>query len=242
MTSNILTFSKLRELSMDLHRNDSKSFLAFVNSLEGINIFEKFKQFLLVWKNDISYDIHLNLEGKSMKVQVGYIYNELSVPIESSVWVSSSNVKMLLNIPENFSDDGILPVHNLISEICIDEMKISLNSLPDDERMAILDNLPANIYNLVLNTVINDKTKVVGLDNRNLEKFKLNFFTNDSMVFLKRLVMNYDENYFRDILFHLSKRIDYRIIQDSTIHDVDYFVQKYSVEMERSNGQSQLSL
>jgi len=51
---------------------------------------------------------------------------------------------------------------------------------------------------------------------------------------------NYSEDYFRDVVFVLSKRVDGRILMDSTMVDVEYYLKKLQEERETQNDSMRL--
>jgi hypothetical protein len=108
------------------------------------------------------------------------------------------------------------------------------------ERKSIIDSLPAKVYNTILREILKNKSKIVGFDNSALSDFKFNFLTNDPYFFLKGLFGNFGEDYFRDVIFHLSKRVGGDILMSSTPSDIEYYIQKYSEEMKTQNDGLQI--
>lgn len=47
---------------------------------------------------------------------------------------------------------------------------------------------------------------------------------------LKGLCHPYGEDYYRDIIYHLSSKIDGNILLNSTMRDIDYYVDKLNTE------------
>jgi len=96
----------------------------------------------------------------------------------------------------------------------------------------IIDKLPAKVFSNILEVLAKDKTKVFKFENKALENIKLNFYTNDSFLFLKSLFGNYSKEYFQDVIFFVSKRISADILMNSDLKDVNFYIKKYSDEME----------
>jgi hypothetical protein len=76
---------------------------------------------------------------------------------------------------------------------------------------------------------------MIGFNNPILSNFKFNFLTNEPYLFLKGLFTNFGEEYFRDVIFHLSKRIGGDLLMMSTPSEIEYYIQKYSEEMKNQN-------
>jgi hypothetical protein len=47
---------------------------------------------------------------------------------------------------------------------------------------------------------------------------------------VKGLFFSYDMDYFRDIIYYLSKKIDGRILMESTMMDVEYYIDKMKTD------------
>jgi hypothetical protein len=112
---------------------------------------------------------------------------------------------------------------------CIQVNKFS--DLNDSQKM-IIDKLPAKVFSNILEVLAKDKTKVFKFENKALENIKLNFYTNDSFLFLKSLFGNYSKEYFQDVIFFISKRISADILMNSDVKDVNFYIKKYSDEIE----------
>jgi len=85
---------------------------------------------------------------------------------------------------------------------------------------------------MIFTKISNDSSKVVTFNNPMLKNFRFNFLTNEPYVFLKHLFSNYSEDYFRDVIFHLSKKIDGKLLMDSTPLDIKYYIEKFSSEVD----------
>jgi hypothetical protein len=110
-----------------------------------------------------------------------------------------------------------------------------IDFLDEYQKRLIIDSLPAKVYSTVLNNIIKNKEKILIFNNPILDKFRFNFLTNEPYLFLKGLFGNFDELYFRDVIFHLSKRIDGNILMNSTPIEIEYYIEKYADEMKSQN-------
>lgn len=231
-----ITFQKIKEITEELQKSNTKNLIDFCNSFDGDNVYSKFKNILISWNNDVSYELSLNINNKATKLGISYIISQIKDFENNYLTISQDNIIINLGIPKNFSDNtDILPMYELIHDINISGLYLNLYHLSYDDKKKVIDNLPAKIYNLLLNNILKDKSKVLQFDNDFLSNMRLNFLTCEPFMFIKGLLLNYNEDYFRDVIFHLSKRIDGKLLVESTPLDIEYYIDKYSKEVESQN-------
>jgi len=234
---NEITFKDLKNISQSILKNNDKVLIDYLNSFEGCNIFEKFKNILINWEQDVSQSLNLNFNDKSTKIALSYLISEIASDIGSQLKINEENLEIIIDIPKSFDIivQETIPIYSLIQYICISGISIDLTDLSTQSRKDIIDNLPAKVYNIILKEIISNKSKIIGFNNPILSNFKFNFLTNEPYLFLKGLFTNFGEEYFRDVIFHLSKRIGGDLLMMSTPSEIEYYIQKYSEEMKNQN-------
>jgi hypothetical protein len=233
-----ICFRDLKKISQSLERKNTEVLLDYFNSYEGSNVFEKFRNILKSWEYDVSPSLSLNLTDKPVNISLSYILSELPENLGKEIEIVKDDLKIILDIPKTFDtivQEETIPIYSLIQQINISGISINLIDLSVQEKRSIIDSLPARVYNTILNKILNNKDKIVGFNNPVLSLLKFNFLTNEPCFFLKGLFNNFSEDYFRDVIFHLSKRIDGNILMDSTPLDIEYYIQKYSDEVRTQN-------
>lgn len=232
-----ITFRDLKKISGYLERGEDLFFCDYLNQFEGVNIFEKFKNILTSWDFDVSNSIDLNLKGKGISVQLDYIISTIPEYMEDEISVKNQNLKCNFSIPSKFvPNDDILPIYEILSYIEINDVALDLRKVSEQEKTEVIDKFPANMFNLIIDEILKTKGSVLTFDNPVLEDLSINFLTNDPFFFLKGLFIPYGKDYFRDITFHLSRRIGSETIMDSTMKDIDFYIEKYSEEMENNKN------
>ena len=227
-----ITFADLKDMSESLVKGDVEIFINYINTFKGINVFEKFKNILKIWNGDVAPTLNLNLNDKPTKIQFSYILSQIN-DIELDYKIKNTESEIIVGVPETFQTvDDFVPVYDIVKNIKIFRVDIDFKNLKAQDKKTIINNLPANVYNWVMGIVLREKASTVTFDNPALEQFKLNFLSNEPYMFLKGLFSNYDDLYFRDVIFHLSKRIDGQILMQSTPAEIEYFIERYSKEME----------
>lgn len=217
-----ISFDLLKKIS----ENDDTFLIDVLNSFQGDNIHEKFLNILKCWERDVSYDINLVVESSLVKVMVSHIINECG-RVSSDDILIGDDIKFFLNFPEKFDNksDSMFP-YGVIKKIKKGDVEINLGEYLEN----IVDVLPAKMYNQVLSVVKDPKNKKVNFSNRMLKNLSINFLSYDPFIFLKNLFHPFNDDYFRDIIYYLSKRIDSSFLKESTIFDIEYFIDKMNEE------------
>jgi hypothetical protein len=232
-----LSFEKIKEISEWLDTNQEIKFYEFINSFEGENIYQKFKNILIKWEYHVNDYLTFTIDGSQTKIPIFYLLQELTDDIQSPKVFSNDYFSFELQIPKTFQpSDQHTPIYDLISSISINDVYLDFNQLSRENKQIIIDKLPANLFLKVMRGLIADQSKIFKLNNDSLSKFKINFYTNDVMSFLKNLFSNYSKEYFQDIIFYLSKRMSCDAILYSDIKDIDFYVKKYNEEMEQQKN------
>jgi hypothetical protein len=233
-----ITFSDLRKICQSIQKNNENFFVDYLNSFEGNNIHEKFINILKDWEQDVSYTLNLNLNNKPTKITLNYLISSIPLTLGSGMEIKNQEFEVYLDIPKSFDTivQETLPMYSIIQQINMFGIFIDLSDLSINERKNIIDNLPAKVYNKILKTIVNNNTKTVSFDNNSLDNFRFNFLTYEPYLFLKGLFNNFGEDYFRDIIFHLSKKIDGDLLMQSTPMDIEYYIQKFSEETQNQSS------
>jgi len=206
---------------------DEDFFMDYLNKFKGDNIHEKFVNILKNWEKYVSYTINFNIKEKNIKISLDYLVKELNKFSTQPTWFEHSNIKVLVDIPSKFVKElNILSVSNFIKKIEYGNFVIDFTELSDEVKDEMLEKLPADFYNKMIQFLINAEDKKVILQNAALENMEINFLTSLPYEMVKGLFYSYDMDYFRDIIYYLSKKIDGKILMDSTIMDIEYYIDK----------------
>jgi|694.fasta_scaffold00683_20 hypothetical protein len=228
-----LTFLKLKEVAEIIDTNQNQKLCDFFNEFEGDNVYQKFKTILKFWEYHVNDTLTFNPNGKQLNLQISYLLNELSDEIESGLYFENDDFNCELQLANTFVyDGGNMPIYNLIKNINISNVSLNLSDLSFYDKKMVIDKLPAKIFSNLIDILSKDKTKIFKLENKALENIKLNFYTNDPFLFLKSLFGNYSKEYFQDVIFFISKRISADILMNSDVKDVNFYIKKYSDEIE----------
>ena len=229
------TFSDFKRVSDYINIGYEDKIVEYLNSFDGDNIHEKFKNILAIWEKDVSYTLSFNVKDVPTKVQLSYILTQFR-DISDAITFTHENMEMTIGIPDQFEIGSIVPIYTVLHQIKFSGITVDLTKLLIEEKTKIIDNLPASIYVAILDVIMKEKNKYLSVDMEFLKDFKINFMSNSAYMFLKGLFSNFDDYYFMDVIFHLSKRIDGSLLMNSTPLEIQYYIERYSKEMESGNG------
>lgn len=201
--------------------------IPYLNTFKGANVYEKFKNVLIQWEKNVSYSLGFKVGEKNINLSLGYIIEELSKFSNEKIEVVCSDMVIVMDIPEKFvANIDILSISEFIYEIRYLNSVITFTNISDIDKNNIMKNLPAKIYNELVITLSKVKSKTVSLENQALGNMQINFFTSTPLDILQSLFYSYPIDYFRDVIYVLSKKIDGNILLDSTIMDIEYYIDK----------------
>jgi hypothetical protein len=215
---------------------DEDFFVDYLNKFKGNNTHEKFINVLKNWEKYVSYTINFNIKEKNIKISLDYLIKELNEFVTEPTWFEHSNIKVLVDIPSKFIKElNILSVSNFIKKIEYGNFVVDFAELSNEVKDEMLEKLPADFYNKMIQFLVNAEDKKIILQNAALENMEINFLTSLPYEMIKGLFYSYDMDYFRDIIYHLSKKIDGGILMDSTIMDIEYYIDKMKGEAPTEN-------
>jgi hypothetical protein len=226
----MITFQDLKSCN----ENGEDFLLQYFNSFEGENIYHKFVNLIGDWERNVSYTINLKNEDKNIKLSLQYVLNELEKYSDDMVFYEKDGVEVSINTPPIFKKNcNILSISDFIYNLKYLGRTIKFSELNDHEKNIILQNLPAKLYNELALFVTNIKTKTVIINNQSLSNLEFNFLSQQPYEMLKGLFLSFDKDYFRDIIYMLSKKIDGNILMKSSLMDIEYYIEKMKND---SNG------
>lgn len=238
-----IDFKTLKYLSSAVERGNDQVLIDYFNSFEGNNVYDKFISILKCWEYDVSYTLNLNLNDKPTKIPLNYVISEFKPLGNTEFPVIVDNCELMLDIPKTFDilvQQESIPLYSIINNVKISDKSINLIDLSIQDKHFIIDNLPAKLYMEFIKTVINNKKCVVTFENTLLKQLKFNFLTNEPLIFLKGLFTNFNSDYFKDVIYLLSRKIDGNLLLNSTPMEIEYYIEKYTAEMQTQNTGLQL--
>lgn len=220
-----IKFKDLKEIS----ENGDDYLIDYLNQFSGDNIYHKFLNALVAWERDVSYDMGFNVEDKNVKVSLSYFIKELENYDKEPLIIKTDNLEFELDSPSMFIKDyDIFTISETIRKVKYGESMLVFANVPD--KGSLISQLPASAYNVVINAILKNESKTIRFLNSSLKNININFMGNAPLELLKGLFHPYGDDYYRDIIYHLSSKIGGDILMNSTMRDIDYFVDKLNQE------------
>jgi hypothetical protein len=220
-----IKFKHLKEIS----ENGDDCLIDYLNNFSGVNIYEKFLNVLTCWERDVSYDMGFTVEDKNVKVSLSYFIKELENFDKEPLIIKTDNLEFELDVPPLFKKDyDIFSISETIRKVKYGKSVLDFANWED--KSALIEQLPASTYNTLINALLKNESKTIRFTNSSLKNININFMGHAPLELLRGLCHPYGEDYYRDIIYHLSAKIDGNILLNSTMRDIDYFVDKLNQE------------
>ena len=230
MSNSEITFGQVKKLCYS-NEVDGEYFTQYINSFVGENIYEKFKTILGIWSNDVSPTLDLSLD-RTTQLRINYLLSEFPEILGEPIIVEKDHIRGVIDIPKTFTHNTeIFPIYEILHQIETFDININLLDLDSYNKHRVIDRLPPNFYNDVVNVIMVNDSKVLKFSNPSLKNLKLNFLTNDPYMFLRELFGKYSKEYFRNVIYTLSKNMNGDLLLNSTLADVEYYVQRFNEDI-----------
>ena len=220
-----IKFKDLKEIS----ENGDDYLIDYLNQFSGDNIYEKLLSVLTCWERDVSYEMGFNVKEKNVKVSLSYFIKEFENWDKEPLIIKTDNLEFELDVPPLFKKDyDIFSISETIRKVKYGESVLDFVNVGD--KTSLIEQLPASTYNILINAILKNKSKTIFFINSSLKNISINFMGNAPFNLLKGLCHPYGEDYYRDVIYHLSSKIDGNILLNSTMRDIDYYVDKLNTE------------
>lgn len=227
-----IKFKHLKTIS----ERDEDYLIQYLNRFPGKNVFEKFENILKNWERDVSYHIGFNINGKDVKIQLSYVLNELKNYDKESILVENDVISVVADVPSNFKKDHtIFSLFSFIKQMKYLNFDVNFEKLNDDEKNIIMENLPAPIYNFLAHGILKNNNKIILFNNPALNNMTIDFMGTSPLEMLKGLFYPYNKDYYLDVIYHLSQKIGGEVLMNSTIQEIDYYINKLNDEQKEGN-------
>lgn len=225
-----IKFKDLREISNTLSKGDEDFLIDYLNQFKGENIYEKLHTILKAWEEDVNHSMSFSVDDKNIKVTLSYAIECFSGLDASDIEVETDQFTFMVGIPDKFINGDVFDFVYSIKKVKYLEHEIDMLQKSNEERTHLINSMPAELFNKVTKEILSNDNYTKGFDNPSLKHLKINFLNNSAYMFLRGLFEPYSKDYFRDIIYHLSKKIDGDILMNSTISDIEYYIDKMNDE------------
>ena len=206
---------------------------------ENLNVLEKFITLLKLRERCIKQSINLKLNKKDKEVSIDYILKSFDEIVDIREVRTVDNITLVLDYPSEFvvNTDSLFSV---IQSIQIDNDKIDITKVTNEELLAITNSLPASVLAAITDFIQEKKEALSYSILSNQDSLNLNFLNISPFVFLDSLFNCIDPFTYREYIFVLSKRMkDITFLVNSTFVDILDYMELYKRENEDQNEKLQ---
>ena len=206
---------------------------------QNLNAVEKFITLLMLRKKCVKPTAALHIDNTDKEIQIDYILESFQETVSIREEINTGNIQLILDYPSKFciSTNNLL---SIIRGIKIEDQHITMDDLPENEFLQVIDKLPAETLNVVDNFVTSKQGAFMFPLLRGRESSpSINFLDPSPFVFLDSLFTCMDENNYREYLFVLSKRVrDVEFLTNSSLTDILDYLELYKRECEDESKKS----
>ena len=222
-------YKDIKELFQDTTLSNKVKVLEKFIVTKDLNAVEKFIALLKLRQKCINSAVTLTLDGRDIEIGIDAILQSFEEIINIREQRTINDITVVLDYPSRFcvDSDNVLSV---IHTIELEDQKIDLSSVPDDEFLQITNSLPGDVLTLIYEFVEKRKD---ALTFNLLDKMYLNFLDASPFIFLNNIFECLDDYKFREYLFILSRRMrDINFLLNCTLVEIYDYIELYRRESE----------
>lgn len=242
-----IKFEDIIDLAKANENNDDSSIRTKLNSFlinaSSFNIVEKTYALLKLRALCIDDSIRLSFNNKDISIDTDLILKQINSFDYDGHFQKKliNNILFTFNMPNNF----IININELfafvIKEIQFQNETLNIYKLSKEEQLKAINLLPANVFDSIVKYIGDQilKTEIVivrptaSLNNNPLT---MNFLGVQPFNFLKTVLLSYDLDYCRELIYVLSKKIDPSFLLKSTLKDINFYMRLYKDEMKQESS------
>lgn len=233
----VITFKHVIDLARLQYAEDTVGLINYIErefNIASLNCVDKL--YIILKARELFFDEEIVLSSKTGNVSIPvYTLIEALESIDDFTHtVSVDNIKICLDIPHVlFNSNTVLTdIQSIIKTIDVDEMSINFSQLDQDSQDKILTTLPSSVF-AEIKKYLTSNTMAVTLFKGSSslpDPIKINLFTNDVFNFIKYVLSEYTVDNCREIIYHISRRVDSTMLMNSTMLDIKFYLKEYTAE------------
>ena len=214
VTVNEILYKDLRKMSL---YNDSSysNIIKFLESFivtKGLNIVEKLFTFFILREKCIGEQVAVGSKKGNVNIDLQLFRKNIGSFDDIRQEVDVEGIKCTLNYPSKFFVCDTDFIFSLIESVEVDNEKIILSSLSEDDYKNIIGKLPDTIFKYLeefTRSHLSHFSMIVfeGQESMEIDEIKLNMLDGSLPAFIVKLFDCIGDTDYREMLFVLSKRI-----------------------------------
>ena len=238
-----ILYKDLRKIS--LYRDSTTvGVIEFLESFiltKGLNVAEKLLTFFILREKCIGENIAVGSSKGNVNIDLNLLRKNVGTFDDIKETVDIDEMRCVLNYPSRFNLGSTDFVFSLIESIELDDDKIYIPTLTDDEYNEVISKLPESVFEHLEYFVGKNKSHFnvsvfEGRENLEIDEIKLNMLDKTLPAFIARLFDCIDDQNYREMLFILCKRIpDITFLTNCTYLEIEDYYKMYSDELEKQS-------
>jgi len=197
---------------------------------KGLNVIEKFITLARLREQCIKHSVNLSFNKKDKEVSIDYILKNFNEIIDIREIKNIENITLVLDYPSKFVIDTD-SIFSVIQSVQIDDEKIDLNYVTNEEFVTITNSLPVDVLSIISEFVEDKKHALIHNIFSGRDSLELNFLNASPYILLESLFDCIDPYTYREYLFVLSKRMkDISFLINSPFIDIIDYMDLYKRE------------
>jgi hypothetical protein len=240
---NEILYKDLRKIALysDTSVTGTVNFLESFILTKDLNVIDKLFTFFLLREKCIGEEITVGSSKGNVNVDLNLLRTNIGTFDEIHEVIDVGDIQCVLDYPSRFNLGSSDFIFSLIKSVKIDDMKIAMALLSEEEYSKIISKLPEAIFEHLENFVQKNRShfKMIAFEEReNLEmdEIELNMLDPTLPSFIARIFDCVTATNYREMLFVLSRRIpDVSFLINCTYLEIEDFYKLYADEVEKQN-------
>jgi len=245
----IITFEQVMTISRLIYDNNDEGLVDYIEdilNLKGLNSVDKLFVILKAREFFISEELTLSSSTSQVAIPVYRLIEALTSVEDYSKMIVVDDIKIIVDTPNDMivTNSIVSDIQTVIKTIEVGGQVIHFSKLDVESKDKILSLLPPSVFSEIKHYLLYEVGHIVLFDGTQSlnEKIALNLFTSDVFNFAKLLFSEYSIDSYREIIFHLSRKISADILFKSTLMDVKFYLKELSNENKSGDAGNSIPL
>lgn len=245
----VITFKDVIDLARLQYAEDNIGLINYIErvfNIASLNCVDKL--YVILKARELFFDEEIVLSSKTGNVSIP-VYT-LTQALESiddfTHTISIDNIKICLDVPHVLfnTNTALTDMQSIIKTINVDEMSINFSQLDRDSQDRILTTLPSSVFTEIKKYLTSNTVTVTLFKGSSSlpDPIKINLFTSDVFSFIRYVLSEYTVDNCREIIYHISKRVDSTMLLNSTMQDIKFYLKEYTAENKAGNTSNTMPL
>lgn len=245
----VITFKHVIDIARLQYAENTVGLIDYIEkelNLSSLNCVDKLYVVLKVRELFFDEEITLSTKTGNISIPVYRLISSLESIDDYTHTIIIDNIKICLDVPHVLvsSNTILADIQSIIKTIEVGEMSVNFSQLDKLSQDKILSTLPSSVFAEIKRYLISNTMAVTLFEGSSSlpEPIKINLFTCDVFNFIKYVLSEYTIDNCREIIYHISKKIDTTMLINSTMLDIKFYLKEYTAENKPDNTGNTMNL